>query len=142
MGLRVHLRVSPLLSLRLISVFLIVKNYSSSATKQPTSSSVGSLQKFAEKWMRAIGSAEGISFLLLLLIAMPLKYLGRNPILVEWLGPIHGGLFLLYVASAVIVARILNWRWFTLLLAFTASVVPFGPFVFEAWLRRTPKAEI
>ena len=89
-----------------------------------------------------MGSAEGISFLLLLLVAMPLKYLGENPILVEWLGPIHGGLFLLYVASAVAVARILNWRWYYVLFAFGASVVPFGPFIFEAWLRRTSKAEI
>lgn len=91
---------------------------------------------FAEKWIRAVGSAEGVSYLLLLLVAMPLKYIGKNPILVEWLGPIHGGLFLLYVASAVAVARILNWRWYYVLFAFGASVVPFGPFIFEAWLRR------
>ena len=101
-----------------------------------------SRQIFAEKWMRVIGSAEGISFLLLLFIAMPLKYIGKNPIMVEWLGPIHGGLFLLYVASAVLAARVLNWRWFYVVLAFIASVVPFGPFIFEAWLRRTSKAVV
>ena len=92
--------------------------------------------------MRAIGGAEGISFLLLLFIAMPLKYIGQNPILVEWLGPIHGALFLMFLSSAVVVARILNWRWFYVLFAFGASVVPFGPFILEAWLRRTPKAGI
>ncbi len=94
-------------------------------------------QKFAGKWMGTVGGAEGISFLLLLFVAMPVKYLGNNPALVHWLGPIHGGLFLLYVASAVAVARVLNWRWFHLLLALAASVAPFGPFVFEAWMRRT-----
>jgi integral membrane protein len=83
-----------------------------------------------------IGSAEGISFLLLLFVAMPIKYLGHNPTLVHWLGPVHGGLFLLYLASVVGVARILNWRWLHIMLAFISSVVPFGPFVFEAWLRR------
>jgi integral membrane protein len=99
--------------------------------------SIGARQKFAGKWIRTVGGAEGISFLLLLFVAMPIKYLGHNPTPVHWLGPIHGGLFLLYLASAVAVARVLNWRWFHLMLAFAASVVPFGPFVFEAWLRRT-----
>jgi integral membrane protein len=99
-------------------------------------------QKFAGKWMRTVGSAEGMSFLLLLFVAMPIKYLGHNPTLVHWLGPIHGGLFLLYLASAVAVARILNWRWFHLMLAFAASVVPFGPFIFEAWIRRTGLVKI
>jgi integral membrane protein len=102
---------------------------------------LSSHQKFAGKWMRTIGGAEGISFLLLLFVAMPIKYLGHNPALVHWLGPIHGGLFLLYVASAVAVARVLKWRWFHLVLAWAASVVPFGPFVFEAWMRRTHQAQ-
>jgi len=89
--------------------------------------------------MRAIGTAEAISFLLLLVVAMPFKYIGHNPTLVHWLGPVHGGLFLLYLASAVAVARILKWRWIDVLLAFIASVVPFGPFVFEAWQQRELK---
>jgi integral membrane protein len=101
---------------------------------------VSSHQKFAGKWMHMVGRAEGISFLLLLFVAMPIKYLGHNPTPVHWLGPIHGGLFLLYLASAVAVARVLNWRWFHLVLALAASVVPFGPFVFEAWVRRTQQA--
>jgi integral membrane protein len=101
-----------------------------------------SRQKSAKKWMSTIGSAEGISFLLLLFVAMPIKYIGHNPIPVQWLGPIHGGLFLLYLASAVAVARILNWCWLHIVLAFAASVVPFGPFVFEAWLRRTSRADV
>ena len=89
--------------------------------------------------MRAIGRAEGISFLLLLLVAMPFKYIGHNPALVHWLGPVHGGLFVLYLVSALAVARILKWRWIEVLLASMAAVVPFGPFVFEAWLRREAK---
>jgi integral membrane protein len=118
----------------------MINRPTSQPTKETTGSPASPQQKLAEKWMRSIGSAEGLSFLLLLFIAMPLKYLGQNPILVQWLGPVHGGLFLLYLASAVAVARILNWRWFHILLAFGASVFPFGPFVFEAWLRRTHKA--
>jgi integral membrane protein len=101
-----------------------------------------SRQMFAEKWMRVVGSAEALSLLLLLFIAMPVKYIGKNPILVEWVGAIHGGLFLLYVASAFAVARILNWRWYYVVFAGLASVVPFGPFLFEAWLRRTVRAGV
>jgi integral membrane protein len=112
-------------------------NHSTSqATEDTTGFPVSSRQKSARKWIRVIGSAEGISFLLLLFVAMPIKYLGHNPTLVHWLGPVHGGLFLLYLASVVAVARILNWRWLHIMLALVASVVPFGPFVFEAWLRR------
>ena len=99
-------------------------------------------QKFARKWIRIIGSIEGVSFLLLLFIAMPLKYLGENPILVKWLGPIHGWLFVLYIVSVVGVARLLRWRWFHVVLAWGASVVPFGPFVFEAWLRRNSQVKV
>lgn len=100
---------------------------------------VNSHRKSVRKWLHTIGCAEGVSFLLLLFVAMPVKYLGHNPTLVHWLGPIHGGLFLLYLASALAVARILKWRWLTLMLALIASVVPFGPFIFEAWLRRSSK---
>ena len=106
---------------------------------------VSSSQKFAAKWMRIIGSVEAISLLLLLFIAVPLKYskyLGENPILVHWLGPVHGWLFVLYLVSVVSVARLLKWRWFHVVLAFGASVVPFGPFVFEAWLRRNSRVEV
>ena len=98
---------------------------------------ISSSQKFAAKWIHIIGSVEAVSLLLLLFVAMPVKYLGQNPILVKWLGPVHGWLFVLYLVSVVAVARLLKWRWFHVVLAWGASIVPFGPFVFEAWLRRT-----
>jgi integral membrane protein len=93
-------------------------------------------RKLAARWIHTIGSIEAASFLLLLFVAMPVKYVGNNPSLVHWLGPAHGVLFLLYIASCIAVARILNWRVSHALLALIASVVPFGPFLFEAWLRR------
>lgn len=114
----------------------MIKNPQSPANEK-TDFQVSPTQNFAAKWMRVIGSVEGTSFLLLLFVAMPLKYLGDNPILVKWLGPVHGWLFVLYVVSVVAVARLLKWRWFHVVMAWGASVVPFGPFIFEAWLRRT-----
>ena len=100
------------------------------------SSTATARQKVAANWLRIVGSAEGTSFLLLLFVAMPMKYIGNNPEPVRWLGSIHGGLFLLYVACVLGVARILNWRWVHVVLGVLASVVPFGPFIFDAWLRR------
>lgn len=95
-----------------------------------------SIQKKALAAMRAIGAAEGVSFLLLLLIAMPLKYIGHNEVPVKVLGPIHGGLFLLYLASALACVWAMRWPWWYFLLAGLSSVFPFGPFLFEAWLNR------
>ncbi len=103
------------------------------------SASTAARKRFARKWIGAVGTLEGISFLLLLFVAMPLKYIGQNPAMVHWLGPLHGGLFLLYVASAVAVARPLNWSWKQLVTALIASVVPAGPFAFEAYLRGLPE---
>jgi len=75
------------------------------------------------KWL---GYTEGMSFLLLLLIAMPLKYLAGMP-----LGAAHGFLFVAYVAAAVYMAWRFNWGFKVLVLAVMASVIPFGPFLLE-----------
>ena len=47
--------------------------------------------------LRILGNIEGVSYLILLGIAMPLKYFGDNEILVKLIGPIHGFLWLLYI---------------------------------------------
>lgn len=101
---------------------------------------LNSKQKNMWRWLVIIGTIEAISFLLLLFIAVPLKYLGGNHTLVEILGPIHGGFFLLYVAAAILAGYIFRWRLFRIFLAMVASVVPFGPFIFDAWVKRQPDA--
>lgn len=80
------------------------------------------------KWVSIL---EGVSFLLLLFIAMPLKYLFNLPQMVEVVGMAHGILFISYLVGAVIVYNILNWDFKTLLLAVVCSVIPFGPFYIE-----------
>ena len=45
-----------------------------------------------------VGYIEGCSTILLMGVAMPLKYLGGNEVLVKLLGPIHGMLFVIYIA--------------------------------------------
>lgn len=82
--------------------------------------------------LRLIGFAEGISFLLLLFIAMPLKYAMDMPQAVKIVGMAHGILFIMYVL-AVIQARIeYNWNAKKTLIALVASILPFGPFYADA----------
>lgn len=80
---------------------------------------------------------EGVSFLLLLGIAMPLKYLAGEPQMVRIVGSAHGLLFLMYVASVFETGFKLRWPLRLIAYALASSVLPFGPFVFDAHLRRT-----
>lgn len=88
-------------------------------------------EKSMKTTFRILGWAEGASFLLLLFVAMPIKYMVGNPEFVKLMGPIHGGLFLLYVLLANYIAKEMNWNIRIRLYSFIASVLPFGTFVFE-----------
>jgi len=82
----------------------------------------------AVKLFRIISTMEGISFLLLLGIAMPLKYIFDIPEMVQVVGMTHGVLFLLYIAGAVYVSQLLGWSFKTLAIVVSCSLIPFGPF--------------
>lgn len=79
--------------------------------------------------------AEGSSFLILLCIAMPMKYMMGMPRVVTVVGAIHGILFLLYVALLAKLRTTHQWDNKFSFYAFLASLVPFGPFVFDKHLR-------
>jgi len=78
-----------------------------------------------------IGRFEGLSLLLLMFIAMPLKYIMHEPELVKHMGRAHGGLFLLYVTAAMIVSDRDHWPRRNLMLSWVFSCLPFGTFYFE-----------
>ncbi len=80
---------------------------------------------------RYTGWLEGTSFIVLLLIAMPLKYVYGMPQAVSVVGMAHGVLFMLYVALAFGVSDQENWPRRKLFYAFMASVFPLGTFVFD-----------
>lgn len=80
------------------------------------------------KWTSTL---EAISYLILLFIGVPLKYMADNPYLVEVMGPIHGVLFVAYVIGAFIMMRKLKWTTKQLLVALFCSILPFGPFYVE-----------
>jgi integral membrane protein len=88
------------------------------------------------KLFRAVSLIEGLSWLLLLFIAMPLKYgLGR-PEAVAILGRAHGVLFVLFILALGWVAAEGTWKLSQLARAFVASLIPFGAFWLEWTLRR------
>ena len=80
------------------------------------------------KWVSIL---EGISFLVLLLIAMPLKYIWEAPQMVEVVGMLHGILFVLYILGALWISKVLNWNLKTLFVVCISSVLPLGPFYVE-----------
>lgn len=88
--------------------------------------------------LRVIGFWEGVSFLVLLGIAMPLKYFAGQPGAVRVVGMAHGILFMLYVGAAIQTALDRNWTWRRTALVLLASVLPAGPFVADAKLLREP----
>jgi integral membrane protein len=88
------------------------------------------------KNLRIIGISEGISFLVLLLIAMPMKYMMDIPEAVKFTGWVHGVLFIAYVAAVFLSIRAMRWNWFSVLVALGASLLPFGTFVLDKSLKR------
>ena len=79
-------------------------------------------------WLRVVAFLEGVSFLVLLLVAMPLKYLAHQPMAVRSVGMAHGVLFVLYALLLVQQSIKRRWSWPKTLLAFGASLVPLGTF--------------
>lgn len=75
-----------------------------------------------------ISTVEGISFLILLFIAMPLKYFFGMPIATKIVGSIHGGLFMYYLFLQYKSSSKYNWNLKQNLLFFVASIVPFMTF--------------
>lgn len=82
-------------------------------------------------FFRMAAIAEGISFLILVLIAMPLKYYANLPEVVRYFGWAHGLLFIVYLGIAFELGAQLNKGFLWLVGAFVASILPFGTFVFD-----------
>ena len=81
---------------------------------------------------RIIGYLEGISYLLLLFIAVPYKYFGENEILVKTLGMPHGLLFIAYILLAFFIKPEFKWSHKDFAFILIASVIPFGTFYVDS----------
>jgi integral membrane protein len=84
---------------------------------------------------RLVAIAEGISYVLLLGVAMPLKYIWDMPLMTKWVGWAHGVLFIAYCGLGLHAALVQKWSFVKSAIAFLASLVPFGTFVLDAKLR-------
>ena len=87
------------------------------------------------KKFRLIAFIEGMSFLTLLFIAMPIKYMLGEPIVVKFVGMAHGGLFLLFLYLLFVAAKEYKWKFSFISMAFIASLIPFGTFYLEKKLK-------
>ena len=91
--------------------------------------------------LRSVAFLEGLSYLLLLFVAMPLKYLGDLPIAVSVVGPIHGALFawlgMLVVGGLTSRGRPMSWS----VRIMVAALLPFGMFVIDRGLKAEVNAE-
>ncbi len=85
---------------------------------------------------RMIAILEGISFLVLLLIAMPLKYMADIPQAVSVVGALHGVLFVMYAVWLAVVKFKYDWSIVKASIAFIASFIPFGTFVLDRKLKQ------
>lgn len=82
--------------------------------------------------LRLYAFLEGLSLLLLVFIAVPLKYYFDNHSWVEYLGPVHGGLFVLFVVKVLLVSIQDNWNFFwRTFLVIVSSFIPFGTFYID-----------
>jgi integral membrane protein len=87
---------------------------------------------------RLVAISEGISYLFLLFIAMPLKYAAHFPLAVQYGGWLHGVLFILYMLLLLQVWKQYRWKFGKVVWAFAASLIPFGGFVLEHQLKKQP----
>jgi integral membrane protein len=88
--------------------------------------------------LRVISLAEAISFLLLL-VATGVKYGAGLPQGVKVLGPVHGMLFLGYVALVLVARGRLGWSFGRTVLALIAAVLPVAPLLVERFWLRGPR---
>lgn len=84
---------------------------------------------------RKVAIAEGISYLLLLFVAMPLKYWANMPLAVKYTGWAHGLLFVLYAVCLVMAWQETKWKFGKATLIFLGSLLPFAPFVVDNRLK-------
>lgn len=86
--------------------------------------------------LRLIGILEGLSYLFLLGIAMPLKYLAHQPLAVNIGGWIHGLFFILFCLALLQVKLRCQWNLFQVGLAFASAWLPFGTFILDQKLKK------
>ena len=89
---------------------------------------------------RIVSLLEGVSFILLMGVAVPAKYVFDNPALIMPVGLVHGILFLLFLAFAIWAIVIYKWKIKTSFLVLLSSVIPFGTFYIDSTILKKIKS--
>lgn len=90
-------------------------------------------------FLRATGLIEAVSFLILVGVAMPLKYIWHEPLAVKIVGWIHGILFMIFCLALLRTLIVARWPFGRAILIFIAALLPFGPFVVDRKMRQYEK---
>ena len=88
------------------------------------------------KNFRIVAFIEGISFLALLFVAMPMKYIWGNPIPVKIAGMTHGVLFIAFIGLLCLASIEHKWTWKYNFIAVLSSIIPFGTFFLDSDLKK------
>ncbi|MBK3497396.1 DUF3817 domain-containing protein [Viridibacillus sp. YIM B01967] len=86
--------------------------------------------------LRFAGYLDGFSLLILLFIAMPMKYMLDIPMAVRIVGAAHGVIFATYVITILYITIRVRWNIVWSLLAFAVAFIPFGNFVYDKKLKK------
>ncbi|MGL4599178.1 MAG: DUF3817 domain-containing protein [Bacteroidia bacterium] len=88
-------------------------------------------------WLRLLGFIEGITLLILVFVAVPMKYIWENGIVSKTVGPVHGAVFIVYVVLIFRVGVDHNWKLFGVTgKMILACFIPFGTFYLDAKVLR------
>ncbi len=87
-------------------------------------------------FFKIIAWLEGISYILLLFVAVPIKYLQGNPEYVKLLGMPHGLLFVAYILVAIMLTYDQAWNGKNLIIVCLLSLLPFGTFFIGKFLKK------
>ncbi len=93
-------------------------------------------------FLRKVALAEAVSYLILLGIAMPLKYLAGQPLAVKITGMIHGILFVVFCVALLRVMLEARWPFQRCALIFIASFIPFVPFFLDRRMKEWEQAAV
>lgn len=91
---------------------------------------------------RLISFIEGISFLILVFIAMPLKYLAGIPLAVKIVGMTHGILFILFIIALIMAYKKYSWNNSLTFKLFVYSIIPFGFILIEKTIMKDSVKEL
>lgn len=93
------------------------------------------MKRLSLRALRIVALFEGMSFLLLLLVAMPLKYFAEQPAPVTWVGWAHGYLFMAYLLLLILTLVVGAIGPKRAGIGFVAGVLPFGTFLHDRPLK-------